>query len=218
MLDAILFDLDGTILDTLEDLRDAVNYAISEFGYNKISKEDVRKNIGNGILMLIKRCVNFNLENIDVMHQKFKEYYFKNCNVHTKPYPYIYELLDYIKGKNIKMGVVTNKVYTAAKELIDSHFDGYFDLVLGDQMNIGLNRKPDPNIIYYAMNKLGAKNKNKVLYIGDSDVDIETVANANILGAFVSYGYRDKELLLEKSDKVFDDIKALLQYIKSLNE
>ena len=116
------------------------------------------------------------------------------------------------------MGVVTNKVYTAAKELIDSHFDGYFDLVLGDQMNIGLNRKPDPNIIYYAMDKLGVKNKNKVLYIGDSDVDIETVANANILGAFVSYGYRDKELLLEKSDKVFDDIKALLQYIKSLNE
>ena len=163
MLDAILFDLDGTILDTLEDLRDAVNYAISEFGYNKISKEDVRKNIGNGILMLIKRCVNFNLENIDIMHQKFKEYYFKNCNVHTKPYPYIYELLDYIKEKNIKMGVVTNKVYTAAKELIDSHFDGYFDLVLGDQMNIGLNRKPDPNIVYYAMDKLGVKNKNKVL-------------------------------------------------------
>ena len=69
MLAAILFDLDGTILDTLEDLRDAVNYAIGEFGYEKISKEDVRKNIGNGILMLIKRCVNFNLENIDISKQ-----------------------------------------------------------------------------------------------------------------------------------------------------
>ena len=116
------------------------------------------------------------------------------------------------------MGVVTNKAYFAAKILIDSHFDGYFDLVIGDQMDLGLKRKPDPNIIYYAMNKLGVNNKDKVLYIGDSDVDIETVNNANILGAFVSYGYRDKELLLEKNSNVFDDIKALLHYIKSLNE
>ena len=73
MLDAILFDLDGTILDTLSDLRDACNYAIVPFGYKPIEKEDVRKNIGDGILMLIKRCVNFNLENIEIMHQKFKE-------------------------------------------------------------------------------------------------------------------------------------------------
>lgn len=218
MLDAILFDLDGTILDTLEDLRDACNYAIGEFGFPKIEKEDVRRNIGNGILMLIKRCVNFNLDNIDLMHQRFKEYYSKNCNVHTNPYPYIYELLDYIKGKGIKMGVVTNKAYYAAKELIDSHFDGYFDLVIGDQMDLGLKRKPDPNIIYYAMRKLNVDNNDKVLYVGDSDVDIETVANANILGAFVSYGYRDKEVLLEKTSNVFDDIKALLSYIKSLNE
>ncbi len=218
MLDAILFDLDGTILDTLEDLRDACNYAIGEFGFQRVEKEDVRKKIGNGILMLIKRCINFNLDNIDEMHKRFKEYYSKNCNVHTKPYPKIYDLLNYIKDKGIKMGVVTNKAYYAAKELIDSHFEGYFDLVLGDQMNLGLNRKPDPNIIYYAMDKLGVNDKNKVLYIGDSDVDIETVNNANIKGAFVSYGYRDKELLLQKTDYVFDNIESLLDYVKTLNE
>jgi len=218
MLDAILFDLDGTILDTLEDLRDACNYAITKYGFNEVTKEDVRKNIGNGILMLIKRCVNFNLDNIDLMHQRFKEYYSKNCNVHTKPYNDIYILLDYIKSKRIKMGVVTNKAYYAAKELIDSHFDGYFDLVLGDQMNIGLERKPNPNIIYYAMDKLNVSDKNKVLYIGDSDVDIETVCNANILGAFVSYGYRDKELLLKKTNSVYDNVSQLLDYVKSLNE
>lgn len=218
MLDAILFDLDGTILDTLEDLRDACNYAITKYGFNEVTKEDVRRNIGNGILMLIKRCVNFNLDNIDLMHQRFKEYYSKNCNVHTKPYEDIYKLLDYIKDNKIKMGVVTNKAYYAAKELIDSHFDGYFDLVLGDQMNIGLERKPNPNIIYYAMDKLGINDKNKVLYIGDSDVDIETVNNANIRGAFVSYGYRDKELLLQKTDYVFDNVESLLDYVKTLNE
>ena len=116
------------------------------------------------------------------------------------------------------MGVVTNKAYYAAKVLIDSHFEGYFDLVLGDQMNLGLNRKPDPNIIYYAMDKLGINDKNKVLYIGDSDVDIETVNNANIKGAFVSYGYRDKELLLQKTDYVFDNVESLLDYVKTLNE
>ncbi len=218
MIDAILFDLDGTILDTLEDLRDACNYAITKYGFNEVTKEDVRKNIGNGILMLIKRCVNFNLDNIDLMHQRFKEYYSKNCNVHTKPYNDIYILLDYIKSKKIKMGVVTNKAYYAAKELIDSHFDGYFDLVLGDQMNIGLERKPNPNIIYYAMDKLNVNDKNKVLYIGDSDVDIDTVNNANILGAFVSYGYRDRELLLEKTNLVYDNVSQLLDYVKSLNE
>jgi phosphoglycolate phosphatase len=218
MLDAILFDLDGTILDTLEDLRDACNYAITKYGFNEVTKEDVRRNIGNGILMLIKRCVNFNLDNIDLMHQRFKEYYSKNCNVHTKPYKDIYILLDYIKSKKIKMGVVTNKAYYAAKELIDSHFDGYFDLVLGDQMNIGLERKPNPNIIYYAMDKLNVSDKNKVLYIGDSDVDIDTVNNANILGAFVSYGYRDKELLLKKTNHVYDNVSQLLDYVKSLNE
>ncbi len=218
MIDAILFDLDGTILDTLEDLRDACNYAITKYGFNEVTKEDVRKNIGNGILMLIKRCVNFNLDNIDLMHQRFKEYYSKNCNVHTKPYNDIYILLDYIKSKKIKMGVVTNKAYYAAKELIDSHFDGYFDLVLGDQMNIGLERKPNPNIIYYAMDKLNVSDKNKVLYIGDSDVDIDTVNNANILGAFVSYGYRDRELLLEKTNLVYDNVSQLLDYVKSLNE
>lgn len=218
MLDAILFDLDGTILDTLEDLRDACNYAICEFGFPRVEKEDVRKNIGNGILMLLKRSVNFKLDNIDEIHNRFKEYYFKNCNVNTKPYPNIYKLLDYAKENKIKLGVVTNKVYFAAKELIDYHFNGYFDLVLGDQMNIGLERKPNPNIIYYAMNQLKVCDKSKVLYIGDSDVDIETVNNANILGAFVSYGYRDKEILLEKNSNVFDDIKTLLQYVKSLNE
>jgi phosphoglycolate phosphatase len=101
------------------------------------------------------------------------------------------------------MGVVTNKAYYAAKELIDSHFDGYFDLVLGDQMNIGLERKPNPNIIFYAMDKLNVSDKNKVLYIGDSDVDIMTAKNSGMPCISVLWGFRDKDFLVRHGGSVF---------------
>ena len=214
MVNAILFDLDGTLLNTLEDLMDATNYAVTKFGYAKTNLEDVRKNIGNGILMLIRRTVNFDDTNLEKMHNLFKIYYKENCNVHTKPYDGIIEVLDYIKSQNIHMGVITNKPYFAAKKLIESHFPGYFDMILGDQMDLNLKRKPDSSMIEYYLNRFNLC-KDEVIYVGDSDVDIETVKNAGVKGAIVSYGFRDENELLKLTNKTYKNPIELLKYIKS---
>ncbi|MCR5113682.1 MAG: HAD-IA family hydrolase [Acholeplasmatales bacterium] len=215
MINAILFDLDGTLLNTLEDLMDAANFAITKFGYEKTDLQSVRKNIGNGILNLLKRTINFDDTHIDEIHNLFKLYYKDNCNNHTYPYDGIVDVLEYIKSKGIHMAVITNKAYFAAKTLIDSHFQGYFDMVLGDQMDLGLKRKPDPSMIEYYLNKYNIDKEN-VIYIGDSNVDIETIRNAKINGAIVSYGFRDEEELLKLTDKTYKNTNELLEYIKSV--
>ena len=215
MINAILFDLDGTLLNTIEDLMDAANFAISKFGYPKTGLESVRRNIGNGILMLLKRTVNFDDTHIDEIHERFKLYYKDNCNNHTIPYDGIIDVLDYIKSKGIHLGVVTNKAYFAAKVLIESHFPGYFDMILADQMDLGLKRKPDPSMIGYYISKYNL-NRDEVLYVGDSNVDIETIKNAKVNGAIVSYGFRDEEELLKLTDKTYRNTTELLDFIKSV--
>ncbi len=213
MINAIIFDLDGTLLNTLEDLTDAMNYAKCEFGYKKNTIEDTRKFIGNGIKNFIKRSINFEEEHQPEIEIRFKEYYSKNCDNKTHPYDGIFEVLDYIKSKGIKLGVVSNKAIYATEILINNHFKGYFDIIIGDGM--GLKKKPDPETIFYAAEKLNAP-INNILYIGDSDVDIETINNSGCKGIIVSYGFRDKKLLLEKTDNVVDSTNELLEKVKEL--
>ena len=213
MYNAILFDLDGTLLDTLEDLTSAMNYAKCIFGYKENSIEDTRRYIGNGITNFIKRSINFDEEHLEEIQKRFKEYYLKNCNNNTKPYDGIYEILDYLKGKNIKLGVVSNKAIYATEILINSHFPNYFDIIIGDGM--GLPKKPKPDVINYACEKLDTSILN-IIYIGDSDVDIETINNVGCKGIIVSYGFRDKEELLTKIDNVCQTTKELLKKIKEV--
>ena len=213
MYNAILFDLDGTLLDTLEDLTDAMNYAKCIFGYKKNSIEDTRRYIGNGITNFIKRSINFENEHLEEIEKRFKEYYLKNCNNNTKPYDGIYEILDYLKSKGIRLGVVSNKAIYATEILINSHFPNYFDVIIGDGM--GLPKKPKPDAINYACEKLNTSILN-IIYIGDSDVDIETINNAGCKGIIVSYGFRDKEELLAKVDNVCQTTKELLKKIKEV--
>lgn len=207
MIDAILFDLDGTILDTLADLTDAVNYAKCEYGYKPNTISDTRMMIGNGIRNFIERSVNHDLTHIEEISDRFKLYYKDNCNNKTKPYDGIYDVLNYLKSKKIKMGVVSNKAIYATSILIDSHFEGYFDIVLGDGME--MPKKPDPTIIKYACERLNARIENTI-YIGDSDVDIKTINNSGCIGMIVSYGFRDKNELLKLIDKTYDSPKELL--------
>lgn len=213
MYNAILFDLDGTLLDTLEDLTDAMNYAKCIFGYKKNSIEDTRRYIGNGITNFIKRSINFENEHLEEIEKRFKEYYLKNCNNNTKPYDGIYEILDYLKKKGIRLGVVSNKAIYATEILINSHFPNYFDVIIGDGM--GLPKKPKPDTINYACEKLNTSILN-IIYIGDSDVDIETINNVGCKGIIVSYGFRDKEELLAKVDNVCQTTKELLKKIKEV--
>ncbi len=197
MVDTVIFDLDGTLLDTLEDLTYALNYSLDLFKYNHVNISDTRRFIGNGIRRLIEVASNDSDTNhLDLMFNRFKEYYTIHCNDYTKPYKGINEILFYLKNKNIKLGVVSNKAKYALEILVNSHFPNIFDVVIGD--GEGLKRKPNPEPILKAIEKLNSNIANTI-YIGDSDVDINTINNTGCHGIIVSFGYRDKEILIENN-------------------
>lgn len=197
MVDTVIFDLDGTLLDTLEDLTYALNYSLDLYGYNHANIFDTRRFIGNGIRKLIECASNDSDNNhLDIMFNRFKEYYTPHCNDYTKPYAGIIEVLEYLKSKNIKLGVVSNKAKYALEILVNAHFPNTFSVIIGD--GEGLKRKPNPEPILKAIELLGSKPQNAI-YVGDSDVDIKTINNAGCNGIIVSFGYRDKELLIENN-------------------
>lgn len=209
----IIFDLDGTILDTILDLNMALNYVFTEYNLPKISVDDTRLNLGNGIKRLIIDSKGDD-ENIDILYKRFMEYYNENYNVYTKPYEGIIDLLYILKNKGYKLAVISNKNIVPLKKLVDYHFKNIFDIVLGDGM--GFNRKPDPEIINYCINRMDSNIENTI-YIGDSDIDIKTVDNSGVNGLFVSYGYRRKEILEKNGAKlIFDNVLDLKDYLNKL--
>lgn len=210
MYELVIFDLDGTILNTLEDLLQSCNYVLSKYNLNTVTLEDVRKNIGWGIRHLIYELSNHSVH-IDNMFNEYKEYYSKHYNDFTKPYDGIYEVIDYCINNNIRIGVYTNKVEDIAKDLCDYHFNGKFEFVYGDIEN--RVRKPEATFITKVIEDLDI-DKSKVLYIGDSEVDIKTANNAGFNGLFLSYGYRPKEELLRYSNNVIDNALDIINYLK----
>ncbi len=196
----IVFDLDGTLLNTLEDLKIATNYALKKYNLAPISLEDTRNYIGNGIRNLLIKASN-NSENIDDIIKTFKQYYSLHYNDYTIKYHEIDKILLDLKNKGYKLGVLTNKVEDIAFKLINSHFSGIFDFVYGEVYN--RLKKPDPTFLLEIIKKYNL-NKEDILYIGDSEVDIKTTLNANIDGLFVTYGYRNKNELISLSDSLID--------------
>lgn len=206
----VIFDLDGTILNTLEDLQQSCNYVLSKYNLDKVTLEDVRKNIGWGIRHLIYELSNHS-EYIDQMFEEYKEYYSLHFNDFTKPYDDINKVIDFCLNNNIRIGVYTNKVESIAKTLCDYHFNDKFEFVYGDVL--GRVRKPEASFIESVIEELKIE-KGKILYIGDSEVDIKTAENANIDGLFVTYGYRPKEELFKYSDKIIDKVLEIIDYLK----
>ena len=213
MVNAILFDLDGTLLNTLEDLTNAMNFAKCKFGYKENTISDTRSFIGNGIHNYILKSINYDETHLEEIEKRFKEYYSKNCDVYTKPYDGIFEILDYLKDKDIILGVISNKAIYATETLINNHFPNYFDIIIGDGM--GIAKKPQIDSLQYVSNKYNISLSN-ILYIGDSDVDIKTISNAKCQGIIVSYGFRDKEELLKLTDNVYDSTEDVLLKLKEL--
>ena len=206
----VIFDLDGTLLDTIADLNAALNHTLAEFNFTKISCEKTRELVGNGIRNLIIRASGTD-SNIDLMFKCFMDYYNKNVNVYTKPYNNIKELIIKLKNIGFKLAVVSNKNIIPLKTLVDYHFKDLFDLVLGDGM--GYKRKPDSEIINECIKKLDSDLEHTT-YIGDSDVDVKTVNNTGCHGIFVSYGFRDKEKLIEAGAKtILDNVSDLSNYL-----
>lgn len=215
----ILFDLDGTLLDTLEDLADSVNYVMKKYGYEKHTLEEVRSFVGDGIKKLLERSLPDGVQEtiLENAFLDFMSYYKENCKKKTKPYDGICELIKNLKKEGWKLAVVSNKNYAAVNELVPFYFPDLFDIAVGERE--GINKKPAPDTVFYALDKLGVKAENAV-YIGDSDVDVKTAENAGTEGIFVTWGFRTREELKaagRKDMRIADTAEELYEEIKNMN-
>lgn len=193
----LIFDLDGTLLDTLLDLKEATNYALKQFSYPPRTEEEIRNFIGNGVSKLIERAIPEGINNPNYLSalKIFKEYYEAHCDVYTKPYPLMKETLLKLKAHGYTLAVVTNKVDEIANKLIDKYYPNIFSCVQGDVPF--LKKKPSNEMVKYCLKKLKIKKPNKCIYIGDTDVDYLTAKNSKMEVILVSYGYRDKGSLIK---------------------
>lgn len=193
---AVIFDLDGTLLNTLQDLTDAVNAGLISQGFPVRTIEEVRVFVGNGIRKLLERAVPDGAENtrFPEVESFFREYYGRHCLDRTVPYDGIIPLLKELKEAGVRMAVVSNKADFAVKELIPVFFDGFIDVAHGENERAGIKKKPAPDMVYQALKELGCRPKEAV-YVGDSDVDIATAENAGLDSVSVCWGFRGREFL-----------------------
>ena len=206
----ILFDLDGTLLDTLEDLADSVNYALEQHGYPQRTLEEIRTFVGNGAAMLIKLATSDG-EDYEQVLRTFQSYYKAHCQVKTGPYAGVLEALETIRGE-YPVAVVSNKPDPAVKALCDDYFGGVF--ALGERADCP--RKPAPDMLYKAMEHLGVE---KAVYVGDSEVDVITAGNAGMPCVSVLWGFRTEAEIREHGGSIFcTDPRQLPEIIRSLTK
>lgn len=196
MIDTVIFDLDGTLLNTLEDLADSVNYALRQSGFPERTIEEVRSFVGNGVAKLIERAIPDGRDNpsYEETLRIFKNYYELHCNDKTKPYEGVIEMLSQLCKAGYKLAIVSNKFDEAVKELCELYFKGYVLAAIGESEHV--KKKPAPDTVYQALKELSAKAEQAV-YVGDSDVDIKTAANVPMSCISVTWGFRSREVLLE---------------------
>lgn len=204
MKKAIIFDLDGTLLNTLEDLRSAVNAALAKRGLPPRTLEEVRTFVGNGIRNLMQRSLpqGTSDEEIDAALADFRAYYYQHLCDATMPYEGIPEMIDELARRGVHMAVLSNKVDEASKELMEHFFPKRFALVFGERK--GIPRKPNPMSCMEVMQRLKVKPE-EVLYVGDSGVDMQTAQNAGLYGVGVTWGFRSREVLQENGAKTLID-------------
>lgn len=198
MKKTVIFDLDGTLLNTLDDLADSTNYALSRFGYPTRTIEEVRQFVGNGVAKLIERAIpeGKNNPNFEKCLSIFKENYAQNMYNKTAPYNGIIEMLSNLKSKGIKIAVVSNKFDLAVKELCKKYFEGFIDFAAGENEAQGIKKKPAPDTVLSVLNEFNFAPEDAV-YVGDSDVDIMTAKNSKMPCISVTWGFRDEKFLLE---------------------
>ena len=197
MKKTVIFDLDGTLLNTLDDLADSTNYALSRFGYPTRTIEEVRQFVGNGVAKLIERAIpeGKNNPNFEKCLAIFKENYAQNMYNKTAPYNGIIEMLSNLKSKGIKIAVVSNKFDLAVKELCKKYFEGFIDFAAGENEVQGIKKKPAPDTVISVLNEFNFAPEDAV-YVGDSDVDIMTARNVGMPCISVLWGFRDREFLI----------------------
>ncbi len=212
MYDTVIFDLDGTLLDTLDDLHASVNAALEKYGLPLRTKEEVRGFVGNGIRKLIERAaLGADGQTIDGVFAAFKEHYAVHCEDKTEPYAGIMGLLMALQLHGIQTAVVSNKADFAVKQLAESYFFELLESAVGENEEMGIRKKPAPDSLLAVMKDLGAT-KEETVYVGDSEVDIQTAKNAGVACISVTWGFKDREFLIENGATcLIDDPMEILE-------
>ncbi len=211
---AVVFDMDGTILDTLKDLTNSVNHALSKMNMPLRTIEEIRNFVGNGVRVLMKRSVAAGTSDSDyeIAFSLFREHYIEHCKDTTKPYDGINELIERLRKKGYLTAVVSNKADFAVQELVDRFYDGLFDAAIGARD--GMNNKPAPDMVNLALSEMKIS-KEEAIYIGDSDVDLETAKNSELPCIGVIWGFRGEQFLKEHGAKYIaktpGDIEKILE-------
>lgn len=192
----VVFDLDGTLLDTLDDLMNSVNYALREMGFPLRDRSEIQSFVGNGIAVLIKKSVpaEAGSKETERTMEIFKNHYKLHCNDLTRPYEGINELIDALQNRGIKMAIVSNKGDFAVKGLADIYFNGRIPIAIGEKESEGIRKKPAPDTVFKALELLGSSTGDAV-YVGDSEVDIETALNAGLDVVLCAWGFRGESFL-----------------------
>lgn len=194
--DAVIFDLDGTLLDTLRDLTDSLNAVLAQYGLAERTLDEVRCFVGNGIRKLIERAIPGGTEHpgYEEIYDAFCAHYGAHCMDATEPYPGIDSLLDWLTKAGYRMAIVSNKADFAVKRLNRIYFGDQIPVAIGERE--GIRKKPAPDTVLQALRELGVE-RERAVYVGDSDVDIETARNSGMDLISVSWGFRSREFLLE---------------------
>ncbi len=192
-----IFDLDGTLLDTLQDLAASTNYALRQYGMPEHSIDEIRSFVGNGVRKLMERAIPEGVGNplFDKVFAAFRKHYMEHSLDTTKPYSGITEVLQELQRRGCPMAVVSNKMMAATQELV-AHFFPEIKVAIGENEAEGIRKKPAPDSVYEALRCLGADTGNAV-YVGDSDVDLQTAQNSGLPCISVLWGFRDREFLLQ---------------------
>ncbi len=213
--DAVIFDLDGTLLDTLKDLTDSLNVVLERYHLPVHTEDEVRRFVGNGIPKLIERAIPDGTGHPQYREilQDFKEYYGEHCMDATEPYPGIPALLGWLKKEGYKTAIVSNKADFAVKKLKQVYFRDQILTAIGERE--GIRKKPAPDTVLQALKELEVSPE-RAVYIGDSDVDVETALNSGMDGIAVSWGFRSREFLIEhgaKPDRIAGSIREIQELI-----
>ncbi|MBQ8668891.1 HAD-IIIA family hydrolase [bacterium] len=213
--EAIIFDLDGTLLNTLEDLADSTNFALDKLSYPPHTTEEIKSFVGNGVAKLIERAIPNGRKNpdFDKCLNIFKKHYSQNMYNKTRPYDNIINLLTELKNKNYKLAVVSNKFDSAVKELCEKYFPDLIDIAIGENEAMGIKKKPAPDTVLQVLDILKIDSL-QAIYVGDSDVDIMTAKNSNMQCISVTWGFRDREFLIKNNAEIIiDKPKEIIDYL-----
>ena len=218
-----IFDLDGTLLDTLDDLTDSMNYMLGKHNFPLRTRDEVRNFVGNGVRKLVERAVppeyKADEEFIDKFYDDFSLYYNSHSDIKTSPYPGTLDMLDRLLENGFDIAIVSNKIDSAVKSLSAKFFGERIKSAIGEKPSI--RHKPEPDMVFMAMEEMGADKENSI-YIGDSEVDIQTAKNAGIPCISVLWGFKDRKFLEDSGATVIVESmeelgERLVNYQKSQN-